>query len=162
MERDCRIHSYALLGRPVSTLQLGCCYLVVVFEEGLRHFVDRIVGQVGVGNHEGGDRQRADLLALPVARQYLLQALPSALQALNVYSEAEREGYVTLTRSAYAPNSKGAGSLYSPNCRQGPFSEAHLTREGSTAELPAPLKERKPNNATATPKTRPVPGKSRN
>ncbi len=36
------------------------------------------------------------------ARQYLLQALPSALQALNLYSEAEREGYDTLTRSAHA------------------------------------------------------------
>ena len=36
------------------------------------------------------------------ARQYLLQALPVALEALNVYSEAEREGYVTLTRSAHA------------------------------------------------------------
>ena len=36
------------------------------------------------------------------ARQYLLQALPVCLQALNVYSEAQREGYVTLTRSAHA------------------------------------------------------------
>jgi hypothetical protein len=36
------------------------------------------------------------------ARQYLLQALPIALEALNVYSEAEREGYVTVTRSAHA------------------------------------------------------------
>jgi len=36
------------------------------------------------------------------ARQYLLQALPTALAALNLYSEAEREGYVTLTRSAHA------------------------------------------------------------
>ncbi len=36
------------------------------------------------------------------ARQYLLQALPVALQALNVYSEAQREGYVTVTRSAHA------------------------------------------------------------
>jgi hypothetical protein len=58
------------------------------------------------------------------ARQYLLQALPVALEALNVYSEAEREGYVTLTRSAHATVvSKGAGSLYSPNCRQGVFPE---------------------------------------
>ncbi len=40
------------------------------------------------------------------ARQYLLQALPTALAALNLYSEAGREGYVTLTRSAYAPSSK--------------------------------------------------------
>jgi len=36
------------------------------------------------------------------ARQYLLQAVPVALQALNLYSEAQREGYVTLTRSAHA------------------------------------------------------------
>jgi len=36
------------------------------------------------------------------ARQYLLQALPIALEALNVYSEAEREGCVMLTRSAHA------------------------------------------------------------
>jgi hypothetical protein len=36
------------------------------------------------------------------ARQYLLQGIPIALQALNVYSEAQREGYVTLTRSAHA------------------------------------------------------------
>ncbi len=36
------------------------------------------------------------------ARQYLLQALPVALEALNVYSEAEREGYVTVTHSAHA------------------------------------------------------------
>jgi hypothetical protein len=36
------------------------------------------------------------------ARQYLLQALPSALEALNLYSEAEREGYDTLTPSAHA------------------------------------------------------------
>ena len=35
-------------------------------------------------------------------RRYLLQALPIALQALNVNSEVEREGYVTLTRSAHA------------------------------------------------------------
>jgi hypothetical protein len=35
------------------------------------------------------------------ARQFLLQALPIALQALNLYSEAEREGYVTLTGSAH-------------------------------------------------------------
>ena len=37
------------------------------------------------------------------ARQYLLQALPIALQALNLYSEAQREGYVT---------GGAAGSLY--------------------------------------------------
>jgi len=36
------------------------------------------------------------------ARQYLLQALPVALQALNLYSEAQHEGYVMLTRSAHA------------------------------------------------------------
>ncbi len=36
------------------------------------------------------------------ARQYLLQALPIALEALNAYSEAEREGYDTVTRSAHA------------------------------------------------------------
>ena len=36
------------------------------------------------------------------ARQYLLQALPIALEALNLFSEAQREGYVTLTRSAHA------------------------------------------------------------
>jgi hypothetical protein len=35
-------------------------------------------------------------------RQYLLPALPVALEALNLYSEAAREGYVTLTRSAHA------------------------------------------------------------
>ena len=29
------------------------------------------------------------------ARQYLLQALPIALEVLNVYSEAQREGYLT-------------------------------------------------------------------
>jgi hypothetical protein len=57
------------------------------------------------------------------ARQYLLQGLPIALEALNVYSEAQREGYATLTRSAHAPSSKGAGSLYTPNCRQDVFSE---------------------------------------
>jgi len=33
------------------------------------------------------------------ARQYLLQALPIALEALNLFSEAQREGYVTVTRS---------------------------------------------------------------
>ena len=32
----------------------------------------------------------------------MLQALPIALQALNLFSEAGREGYVTLTRSAHA------------------------------------------------------------
>jgi len=56
------------------------------------------------------------------AQQYLLQALPIALQALNLFSEAEREGYGTVTRSAHAPSSKGEGPprcLYSPNCRQG-------------------------------------------
>jgi len=36
------------------------------------------------------------------ARQYLLQALPIALEALDLYSEAEREGCVMLTRSAHA------------------------------------------------------------
>ncbi len=36
------------------------------------------------------------------ARQYLLQALPVALHALNVYCEAQRKGYVTLTCSAHA------------------------------------------------------------
>jgi hypothetical protein len=36
------------------------------------------------------------------ARQYLLQALPVALEVLNVYSEAQREGYDTVTRSAPA------------------------------------------------------------
>ena len=36
------------------------------------------------------------------ARRYLLRALPNALQALNVYSEAQREGYDTVTRSAPA------------------------------------------------------------
>jgi len=33
------------------------------------------------------------------AQQYLLQALPIALEALNLFSEAQREGYGTLTRS---------------------------------------------------------------
>jgi len=36
------------------------------------------------------------------AQQYLLQALPIALEALNLFSEAQREGYDTLTRSAHA------------------------------------------------------------
>ncbi len=36
------------------------------------------------------------------ARQYLLQALPVGLATLNVYSEAQRKGYVTLTRLAHA------------------------------------------------------------
>jgi len=59
------------------------------------------------------------------ARQYLLQALPTALAVLNLYSEAGREGYDTLTRSAHAPSSKDAGSLYSPDCRQAMSSENH-------------------------------------
>ena len=62
------------------------------------------------------------------ARQYLLQALPVALATLNVYSEAQRKGYVTLTGSAHAPSSKGAGSLYSPACRQGSFSEVRIAQ----------------------------------
>jgi len=36
------------------------------------------------------------------AQQYLLQALPIALEAPNLYSEAQREGYDTLTPSAHA------------------------------------------------------------
>src|SRR5215203_6556109 len=32
----------------------------------------------------------------------MLQALPIALQAINLFSEAQREGYDTLTRSAHA------------------------------------------------------------
>jgi hypothetical protein len=54
------------------------------------------------------------------ARRYLLRALPNALQALNFYSEAQREGYDTVTRSASC-SSKGQGQprcLYSPGCRQ--------------------------------------------
>ena len=52
------------------------------------------------------------------ARQYLLQVLPIALQALDLFSEAQREGYVTVTRAAHAAVvSKGQGlprCLYSP------------------------------------------------
>ncbi len=44
------------------------------------------------------------------AQQYLLQTLPVALQALNLYSEAEREGYVMLTRSAHASVARVRGS----------------------------------------------------
>jgi hypothetical protein len=65
------------------------------------------------------------------ARQYLLQALPIAIEVLNLYSEAEREGYLTRTLSAHAPSSKGAGSLYSSNCRQYVFSE--------TPDSPGPI-----------------------
>ena len=36
------------------------------------------------------------------ARQYLLQALPIALEVLDLFSEAQREGYGTVTRSAHA------------------------------------------------------------
>ncbi len=44
---------------------------------------------------------------LPLALQFglmesLLQALPMAIEVLNLYSEAEREGYDTVTRSAHA------------------------------------------------------------
>ena len=79
-------------------------------------------------------------------RQYLLQALPSALEVLNVYSEAEREGCVAVTvgrldltdgggpvggranaRGGSNPSSsacvyprlKPPCCLYSPSCRQG-------------------------------------------
>src|SRR5215204_3857102 len=70
------------------------------------------------------------------ARQYLLQALPIALQALNLFSEAEREGYVTLTRSAHATVVRvQIGSIHpiadkersrKPSFRSWVFSETHI------------------------------------
>jgi hypothetical protein len=50
-------------------------------------------------------------------RQYLLQALPVALEALNLYSEAQHEGYVTPTRSAHAAVVR---------VRSGPVASIHL------------------------------------
>jgi hypothetical protein len=51
-------------------------------------------------------------------RRYLLQALPIALEALNVYSEAEREGYDTATPLAHARSSNLVFSV--PTDNKGP------------------------------------------
>jgi hypothetical protein len=50
------------------------------------------------------------------ARQYLLQALPIALEVLNVYSEAQREGYVALTRICLTDR-RACGSFGSQSAR---------------------------------------------
>jgi hypothetical protein len=72
------------------------------------------------------------------ARQYLLQVLPTALEALNFYSEAQRKGYVRLTCSAHASVARvRAPTGYSSNCRQGQFSETPDS-PGPSGLLPLP------------------------
>ena len=46
--------------------------------------------------------------------------------------------------------------------RRSELSETQRTREGRSADILPLAKAKKPSKATATPKTRPVPGKGRN